>query len=271
MTSMGIGFSENLKTFSDIENHWAKTQIQKLVKKRVISGYSDGTFKPNKQITRAEFIALINKAYNFKLVYDIDFKDVSADDWFYEDIRKAKAKGYISGYEDKTIRPNDLITRQEVAVIMGKVLKISKTDKSQVINKFKDKDEIASWAKASVELLVSRGYLNGYPDETFGPKQNITRAEAAAMLEKVFKSNSASSFTIKKKSDNKSSSNSSSSSNSTSSSSARTIFKDQYSTKENPLQGTFDELTIHSSVGNGDVYLKNVIVTGNIYIRRRRA
>ncbi|MCT4507947.1 MAG: leucine-rich repeat protein [Tepidibacter sp.] len=260
MTSTGIGFSENLKTFSDIENHWAKTQIQKLVKKRVISGYSDGTFKPNKQITRAEFIALINKAYNFKLVYDIDFKDVSADDWFYEDIRKAKAKGYISGYEDNTVRPNDLITRQEVAVIMEKVLKISKTGKSQVLDKFKDKDEISSWAKASVELLVSRGYLNGYPDETFGPKKNITRAEAAAMLGKVFKSNSSSSFTIKKKSDNKSSSSSSSSS------SVKTISKGEYSTESDALQGTFDELKIDSSVGDGDVYLKNIKVTGDTYI-----
>ncbi|MCT4584791.1 MAG: S-layer homology domain-containing protein, partial [Peptostreptococcaceae bacterium] len=117
--SMGISFAAN---FSDVNNHWAAKQINSLVNRGIVSGYNDGTFKPNNYITRAEFISLINKAFNYKLVYDVDYKDVSLKDWYYDDLRKAKAKGYISGYEDNTIRPNNKITRQEVAVIMAKVL-----------------------------------------------------------------------------------------------------------------------------------------------------
>ena len=73
---------------SDIENHWAKTDIIYLMERGVMEGYSDGTFKPDKNITRAEFLKMVNNVFQFTEESDIAFKDVKENSWFYEDIKK---------------------------------------------------------------------------------------------------------------------------------------------------------------------------------------
>ncbi|WP_099189055.1 S-layer homology domain-containing protein [Tepidibacter mesophilus] len=252
--SMGISFAAS---FSDVNNHWAANQIKSLVNKGVVSGYSDGTFKPDNHITRAEFISLINKAFNLKLVYDINYKDVSSKDWFYEDLRKAKAKGYISGYEDNTIRPNNKITRQEVAVIMAKVLNKQYDNKGYVCENFKDSDKIADWSKKSIGSLVDSKNMSGYPDGTFGPEKYITRAEAVTVIYKKFKgsgfSSSSSSSSYSSKDDKKSKNKD-----------EDVVIDDKGDRLKNK---TIDgDLTISSDVGDGEVYLEDVTVKGTTYI-----
>jgi predicted extracellular nuclease len=259
ISSMGISFATN---FSDIKNHWAEKQINTLIKKGILSGYSDGSFKPDNYITRAEFIALINKTYNFKAVYNIDYKDVTPQDWYYEDLRKAKAQGYISGYEDNTIRPNNPITRQEVAVIMAKVLNKQNSDKAYVCKKFSDEDKIAKWSKSAVGALVDSKYMKGYPDGTFAPEKFITRAEAATVIYKKFKGSGY--ISSSRKSHSKSSSDKEDEdSNSSSSSSDFRITKDEPTLKDKVVEGN---LIITSDLGNGNAYLENVIVKGTTYV-----
>ena len=103
----------------DIGKHWAKEDIVYLMEKGVMEGYNDGTFKPDKDITRAEFLKMVNNVFGFTEELDIEFSDVRKDSWFYEDIRKAVASGYIEGYEDGTMRPNRPITREEASKIIA--------------------------------------------------------------------------------------------------------------------------------------------------------
>ncbi|MEJ8554016.1 S-layer homology domain-containing protein, partial [Tepidibacter sp. Z1-5] len=254
VSSMGMSFATNFEQLSDVDNHWAANQIKSLVNKGVVSGYSDGTFKPDNYITRAEFISLINKAFNLKLVYDVNYKDASSKDWFYEDLRKAK--GYISGYEDNTIRPNNKITRQEVAVIMAKVLNKQYDNKAYVCDNFKDSNKIADWSKKSIGALVDSKNMSGYPDGTFGPEKYITRAEAVTVIYKKFKGSGFSSLS--------SSSSYSSKDDGKSKKREDVVIDDKGDRLKNK---TIDgDLTISSDIGDGEVYLEDVTVKGTTYI-----
>lgn len=137
---------------SDIANHWAKKEIEYLLGKGIISGYPDGRFNPDGKITRAEFVKIINSVFNFDETGKVNFKDVNKNDWFYEEVAKAIKAGYISGYTDGTFKPNQNITREEAAKVLGVVYEIDELEKSTV--EFKDANKINSWAKGYVNALV---------------------------------------------------------------------------------------------------------------------
>jgi len=173
--SIGNSFADSI----DYLGHWAQKDIECLMDKNIISGYKDGSYRPNNGITRAEFVKIINNAFGFSKKEDISFSDVKKADWFYEDIKIAVCAGYVSGYEDNTIRPNNLITRQEAAKIISTVYDL--IESNSVLN-FKDEGQIDSWAKNYIIAVNSNGVMNGYNDNTFRPTQNITRAEMAKII-----------------------------------------------------------------------------------------
>ncbi|MDD2433092.1 MAG: S-layer homology domain-containing protein, partial [Clostridia bacterium] len=166
---------------TDIQDHWAVKQINDWTNKGLVGGYPDGTFKPNNQITRAEFIALVNRAFGYKEVVSFGFFDVSENDWFATEIAKAQAIGYIGGYPDGTVKPNSPISRQEVAAILAKILKPKATQFNLAL-KFTDSVAIPEWSVLAVNAIVNNGYMGGYPDNTFKPAQPITRAESISVL-----------------------------------------------------------------------------------------
>jgi uncharacterized protein YjdB len=171
--------------FSDLSGHWAQKQVQAWADKGMVSGYPDGTFQPDKAVTRAEFVALVNRAMNKQNpAATADFSDVKTSDWFYREVAAAVSAGYVSGYEDKTFRPNQAITRQEAASIIDRLLKLDRGDES-VLNKFKDAAQMGSWARGSLAAVVAKGLMGGYPDGTFGPTRSITRAEAVVVLDRA--------------------------------------------------------------------------------------
>ena len=189
MTTMFAGFGDvptpvAAADLNDISNHWAKSQIEDMVSKGVVAGYPDNTFIPDKSLTRAEFMVMVNRAFNLTATATTDYTDVNATDWFATEIAKAKAAGYITGYEDGTMRPNNLISRQEIAVILAKMLNLD-TSVTTGLEKFKDVNNIPAWSKGAVAALVRAGYLNGYPDGTFKATQSISRAESAVVLSKA--------------------------------------------------------------------------------------
>lgn len=168
--------------FSDTSNHWAETYINRWSQEGIINGYEDGTFKPNNNITRAEYITMIVRI--FKPTDTIDatsYSDVDSSAWYYDSLSKACAMEIIKGYEDNTVRPNANITRQEAMVILNRILKLN-TSSGEVV--FADSNEIASWAKEAVEVFSEKGYINGYEDGTIRPNAFITRAEIAKILDK---------------------------------------------------------------------------------------
>ena len=166
---------------SDISNHWAKEEINYLLGKNIISGYPDGSFKPDQRITRAEFIRIINSVFGYSEIGKVQFTDVKKTDWFYDEIGKAVSAGYIDGYTDGTMKPNSQITRQEVSKIMTVVLGLNEI-KSESTNSFTDSSKIDNWAKGYVTSLKNKGYISGYPDGTFRPTSPITRAEAVKII-----------------------------------------------------------------------------------------
>ena len=170
-------------TFSDLGNtNWARPAIEEMSKMGYIGGYEDGTFKPSKEITRAELLTIINKMNNFTEEAEITFTDVSSTNWAYREIRKAVAAGYVAGFNDNTFKPNENVTREQIAVMLNNLYKLEEKDRN--IN-IADIDQIASWAKTAVKNVVSNGIMNGYSDGTFGGKRRITRAEGVVALHNI--------------------------------------------------------------------------------------
>lgn len=166
---------------SDINGHWAQKTISQWEEKGLISGYKDGTFKPNKEVTRAEFVHILNLALKLTKQGEVKFADVKQGDWFYKDIEIAVGEGYAKGTPENKFMPNATLTRAEAAVFIANILK----EKSEKQLSFKDVDMIPSWAKQAIALMVEKGYMTGYPDNTFSARKNLTRAEAVTILDKV--------------------------------------------------------------------------------------
>ena len=167
---------------SDISGHWAQSKIENMVGQGILSGYPDNTFKPDNKVTRAEFITMVNRAFNFTARATTNHSDIKPGDWYVEEIARAKAAGYISGYEDGTMRPNNPISRQEVAVITSKILKLDGSTSLEQVNRFSDSNEIAAWSRNAVAAMVKAGCMSGYPDGTFKAIYPMTRAEACVIL-----------------------------------------------------------------------------------------
>jgi anti-sigma factor RsiW len=175
--------AEPVANFKDIENHWAVRQISDWLNKDLVGGYTDGTFKPDNSITRAEFIALVNRAFGFTETVPVAFSDVRESDWYALEVAKASAIGYIAGYPDGSFKPNNSISRQETAAILAKILKPQATQNN--LAKFTDNTNIPSWSRSSINAIVEQGYMGGYPDNSFGALNSITRAEAIAVLDRA--------------------------------------------------------------------------------------
>ena len=166
---------------TDTKGHWAQKTITQWEEKGLISGYKDGTFKPNKEVTRAEFVHILNSALKLTKQGEVKFTDVKQGDWFYKDIEIAVGEGYAKGTPENKFMPNATLTRAEAAVFIANIIK-EKSDKDLT---FKDVDMIPSWAKQAIALMVEKGYMSGYPDNTFSARKNLTRAEAVTILDKL--------------------------------------------------------------------------------------
>jgi len=180
LTSLPLGTSFASKA-SDIQGTWAEPQITKWMDKGLVSGYPDGDFKPDHSITRAELVVLINKSFGFMDTEERSFKDVKATDWYYSSLAVANAAGYIQGYSDGLFRPNKNVTRQEIAVIVTKLLELSSSDSA---NKFSDTSASPAWSKGAIGSVFDKGIMSGYSDNTFHPEAFTTRAEAIVILDR---------------------------------------------------------------------------------------
>jgi hypothetical protein len=182
-SSLGVAFAATVATTTDIKGHWAETQISAWIEKGFIKGYEDNSFKPDNSITRAEFMALVNRSFGFTDEAQISFSDVASSYWAYLEIAKGVKAGYIKGYPDGTIGADKSISRQEVAVIVNRLLGLSAATGPSA---FSDGSTIGLWAKDAVDAAVSAGILNGYAaDNTFKPANPITRAESVITLDRA--------------------------------------------------------------------------------------
>lgn len=168
-------------TFTDLpDTHWAYNSVNILAANFILNGYLDGTFKPEANITRAEFAKIIVSATDTLDAYaKSSFSDVSVDDWYYYYVSSAYKEGFIKGYPDGTFRPNDYITRADICTIVSRCLG-SPTSLSGVT--FEDDMLIPSYAKIPVYALVKLGIINGMGDGKFAPTAFATRAQTAKII-----------------------------------------------------------------------------------------
>lgn len=183
------GNSGSVKTpadLSDIKNHWAKDYIEKLVAQGVLQGYTDGTFKPDQSISRAEFTVMLTRALDLPAAQDAaaGFKDWDETPvWARAGISAAVQAGLIKGYSDGTFRPDRLINRAEMAVMIVNALQ--QKPALQSAPEFADAAAIPDWAKEAVARGVKAGLINGKGDNLFQPAAQATRAESACMTARL--------------------------------------------------------------------------------------
>lgn len=179
LTMPGTVFAE----MQDVSGHWAEKDIKVWVEKDILTGYPDGSFKPENSMTRAEFIALINRCFGFNKTKSFESLDVSPAAWFAQDISKAKAQGYLDILGDKLLKPDVPVTREEVVAITGNILRLS-ADESAA-DTFSDSGLFSNFAKGYIGAVTRAGYIKGYPDHTFQSGKNISRAEVITILHKA--------------------------------------------------------------------------------------
>lgn len=170
---------------TDTKGHWAEKSIQALEKNGVITGYTDGTYKPERAVTRAEFVSILNRLTGISPVTEsTSFTDVEMNAWYAGHVAAAVKKGYITGYPDHTFKPNHSISREEAATMMAKLLELQKGGANQLAS-FSDASTIGSWASDGVAAVIQEGIFGGYPDRSFRPARSITRAETAVIAERA--------------------------------------------------------------------------------------
>lgn len=172
----------------DIANHWAKDSVLKLMDKKIIEGYPDGSVKPDANVTRAEMAVIVVKALGLKpeanpVLTFADKNDIP--DWAAGYIKVAVDKKILVGYEDNTFRPSKNLSREEMVVIVMKAFEVAASEGKEL--DFSDADQIGDWSKAYVAGAVDKGFVKGYTDNTFKPKKDVTRAEAFTVVEKNLK------------------------------------------------------------------------------------
>lgn len=170
-------------SLSDIAGHWAVDYINELVSLGAIAGYPDGSFRPDSSITRAEFATVLVKAFKLELTGGKVFDD-TAGHWARDSIAAASAVGIVSGYDDTNFGPDDLITREQMAVMIAKAAMLPPAGADA---EFADSGSISAWAREAMAAVVENGIMKGYPDNTVRPNANATRAEAVTVIVQALK------------------------------------------------------------------------------------
>ncbi|NMB33448.1 MAG: hypothetical protein GX992_04310 [Clostridium sp.] len=154
-----------------------------------LKGYPDGTFKPEKYITRAEaaviFANLLGGDENDGDTTTTNYTDLNTDHWAAWAIQFVSDRQLFHGYPDGSFKPNRNITRAEFATVVFMMLKSEKGIKDNKVENYKFGDSKEHWAGQYIEQLSALGYINGYPDGTFMPDYNIKRAESVALINRA--------------------------------------------------------------------------------------
>ncbi|HAL65919.1 MAG TPA: hypothetical protein DCP10_10175, partial [Bacteroidales bacterium] len=183
----------NPKKFKDIENHWAKKTINDMGSRMIISGVGDDMFEPKREITRAEFAAILVRALGLKPgIGNNSFSDVAGTDWYCDYVKTATKYNLITGYGNGKFGPMDNITREQAIVMITRAmsmtgLKVEFTDgeKENILKAFKDANESADYAKESLAVCIKSGVVCSRDGELVAPKDNISRAEVATIVQRL--------------------------------------------------------------------------------------
>ena len=179
-----VSHAAGISSFSDISSkHWAQKEIERLQENNLIGGYSDGTFRPNNPITRAEAVKIIVQTNNIDIEQEATAKsshsDVPTSYWAFPYIEAAEKHGLITGYADGSFRPVATLTRADSAVLIARAFELSAPSTTAT-----QPNDVSSdhWAASSIDTLISNGVAVGDRDGNFQPSKMVSRSEFAALL-----------------------------------------------------------------------------------------
>lgn len=173
------------QNFSDVpDSYWARAAILEMSAKGYISGYKDGTFRPDEKISRAEFVTILVRSLHLQAGTNGRVFSDTSNHWAKDSIATAAGLNICAGYADGSFKPDALISREEMAVM---VIKAAAMEQASGETNFADNSRISGWAKGSILAVVNQHIMNGYPDNTFRPKANASRAEAVVVIKALLK------------------------------------------------------------------------------------
>ena len=190
---------EHDKSFTDIQNHWARASIELMASKYVVQGMTDTEFWPQSPVTRAQFVTLLIRGMGISEFKPAGptFKDVASSAWYFGYVEAAYKAGLTTGDNGKggSFRPADTISREEMAALLTRTMAIHGTPARGVtaveveglLDRFDDGASLSDWARSEVAQAVNEGLVKGRDDGRFDPKGNGTRAEAATMMGRLMK------------------------------------------------------------------------------------
>ncbi|MCM3634758.1 S-layer homology domain-containing protein [Paenibacillus camelliae] len=182
ITATAVGASASART--DFKGHWAENTILKWLDEEYIYGYSDGTFRPQATITRAEFVTIVNRVFNIQVKtpdQKMSFRDLPSTHWAYYPMMTAVYKGYVSGTSKEKISPSATITRQEAIVMLVRLLEVTGDGKLS----YSDNNKIASWSRSSFGALAANGITFEDEKGQVRPIDKLTRAETVAIVDRL--------------------------------------------------------------------------------------
>jgi hypothetical protein len=197
MLSLAIGLQISGMTafaamFQDLQGNWASNAIQDLSNQNIITGYPDGSFRPNGSITRAEFSAVMVKALGLNSSANgaQTFNDVPSNNWAYPAIETVRSAGLVSGYPGGLFAPSRNLTRAEAIAIMSNASRMPVPNDAivnQILSGYRDSSAIPSWARTGVAAAIQSGIYASNPNSgnAINPTEPATRADVAAMVENL--------------------------------------------------------------------------------------
>lgn len=175
--------------FDDTKEHWAKENISLMAIRGLVKGTGENIFNPNGSITRAEFTTLITRILELENVDELTYAD--SEGWYKGYIAAAEKAKLYEGLpvENNEIKPNQPITREEMALMISNAGKLKgkpviPAPTKKAVAEFTDGSSVSEWAKNSAQYVVDNGIITGYEDGTFRPVNTATRAEATVMLQR---------------------------------------------------------------------------------------
>ncbi|MDR6554036.1 N-acetylmuramoyl-L-alanine amidase [Paenibacillus qinlingensis] len=207
-SKMAIGIANGISAyepplFTDVLAHWSRAAVLRMKNKGIVEGMGNN-YEPDRALTRAEFLTLMDRVFTFSKLPDVcntngsvtsnvygcgtgatkSYSDLSASHWASAVFAKAAKLNLLQGYADGTIRPNQAITRGEVAFLFNQLLQmITPSSPSTYTAAFDDVPK-SLWSASAIITLKDKGIINGISDTSFKPDQTMTRAEIAALLDR---------------------------------------------------------------------------------------
>jgi S-layer homology domain len=178
--------TQTYRSFTDVASgYWANGFIDELASRQIITGFPDGSFRPDEPVTRAQFAAMLRSAFNRNNVRNsVNFRDVPADYWASAAIRDAYVRGFMSGYPENEFRPGEYIPRAQVLVALTSGLGYAPSNNvGSTLQVFNDASSIPDWARNSIAAATEKKLVVNYPNAQFlNPSRPATRSEVAALI-----------------------------------------------------------------------------------------